>query len=164
MAANKVIFLLIAIIFISINDSFALRRFWRGRRYGGNLYTSFHLNRKVLPPAKWFEQKLDHFDEANKQTWKQVSQENIVMYYNSNYFTIRNDTMPFLQRYYVNEKYYKKNGPIFLMIGGEGEATSGTMLRGAWVHYAKKINALCIQLEHRFYGKSRPTKYVSLSI
>lgn len=47
------------------------------------------------------------------------------------------------------------------MIGGEGEATSKWMHMGAWIRYAKKFNALCFQLEHRFYGKSHPTKDLS---
>lgn len=64
----------------------------------------------------------------------------------------------------MNDKYYKSNGPVFLMIGGEGEARASWMVEGAWVHYAEELNALCIQLEHRFYGKSRPTRYVSLII
>lgn len=63
-----------------------------------------------------------------------------------------------VQRYFVNEKFYKENGPIFLMIGGEGEATAKWMHKGAWIGYAKKFNALCFQLEHRFYGKSHPTE------
>lgn len=50
------------------------------------------------------------------------------------------------------------NGPVFIMIGGEGEATAKWMKKGAWIHYAKQFGALCFQLEHRFYGKSHPTE------
>lgn len=45
------------------------------------------------------------------------------------------------------------------MIGGEAEASKKWMLQGAWIHYAEQFGALCLQLEHRFYGKSRPTRY-----
>lgn len=62
------------------------------------------------------------------------------------------------KRYYVNDTFYKAGGPVFLMIGGEGEATPIWMVQGAWIHYAQEMNALCFQVEHRFYGKSRPTK------
>lgn len=62
------------------------------------------------------------------------------------------------QRYFVNDTFYKSGGPIFLMIGGEGEAQPIWMVQGAWIHYAREMNALCFQLEHRFYGKSHPTK------
>lgn len=47
------------------------------------------------------------------------------------------------------------------MIGGEGEATAKWMHEGAWIQYAEKFHALCFQLEHRFYGKSRPTEDLS---
>ena len=45
------------------------------------------------------------------------------------------------------------------MIGGEGEASPKWMLQGMWIEWADKYGALCFQLEHRFYGKSHPTKY-----
>ncbi|XP_055378739.1 putative serine protease K12H4.7 isoform X2 [Condylostylus longicornis] len=47
------------------------------------------------------------------------------------------------------------------MIGGEGEALPKWMIEGAWIRYANKTNALCFQLEHRFYGKSHPTSDIS---
>lgn len=62
------------------------------------------------------------------------------------------------QRYFVNDTFYKSGGPVFLMIGGEGEAEPKWMVQGAWIHYASEMNALCFQVEHRFYGKSKPTK------
>lgn len=58
----------------------------------------------------------------------------------------------------MNSNYFKNEGPIFLMIGGEGEISSKWMYSGAWIDYAKEFNALCLQLEHRYYGKSHPTE------
>ncbi|XP_001949662.1 putative serine protease K12H4.7 [Acyrthosiphon pisum] len=84
---------------------------------------------------KWFLQKLDHFNPTDNRTWK--------------------------QRYQVNQKYYKKDGPVFLMIGGEGPISAKWMYSGAWIDYAKEFNALCLQLEHRYYGKSHPTEDMS---
>lgn len=46
------------------------------------------------------------------------------------------------------------------MIGGEGPADARWMVKGAWIEYAIIFNALCIQLEHRYYGESHPTKLV----
>lgn len=66
----------------------------------------------------------------------------------------------FSQRYFVNELFYKPGGPVFLMIGGEGPANPAWMQDGTWLTYAEKLGALCFMLEHRFYGKSRPTAYV----
>jgi len=62
------------------------------------------------------------------------------------------------KRYQVNQKYYKKDGPVFLMIGGEGPISAKWMYSGAWMDYAEEFNALCLQLEHRYYGKSHPTE------
>lgn len=44
------------------------------------------------------------------------------------------------------------------MIGGEGPANPIWMSEGTWIDYAKTHNALCFQLEHRFYGDSHPTE------
>ncbi|XP_060847283.1 putative serine protease K12H4.7 [Rhopalosiphum padi] len=84
---------------------------------------------------KWFIQKLDHFNPTDNRTWK--------------------------QRYQVTQKYYKKDGPVFLMIGGEGPISAKWMYSGAWINYAEEFNALCFQLEHRYYGKSHPTEDMS---
>ncbi|CAD5116902.1 DgyrCDS5745 [Dimorphilus gyrociliatus] len=95
-----------------------------------------HIDRKYLPAPKWFEQKLDHFNPADTRTWK--------------------------QKYYVNSTFYKPGGPVFLQIGGEGPASPKWMVQGEWIEFAKRYNAYCIQIEHRFYGDSHPTKNVSV--
>lgn len=64
----------------------------------------------------------------------------------------------------MNDFSDQNPGLVFLMIGGEGEASPEWMVAGAWIEYAKKMKATCFQLEHRFYGKSRPTKYLSVSL
>ncbi|XP_010772191.1 putative serine protease F56F10.1, partial [Notothenia coriiceps] len=80
----------------------------------------------------WFTQKLDHFNGADSRQWK--------------------------QRYFVNKAFSRPEGPVFLMIGGEGPANPAWMQNGTWLKYAEKLGALCFMLEHRFYGKSRPTR------
>ncbi|XP_025192142.1 putative serine protease K12H4.7 [Melanaphis sacchari] len=87
--------------------------------------------RSLVFENKWFEQKLDHFNPIDTRTWK--------------------------QRYQMNLKYYKRGGPVFLLIGGEDKISQDWMNGGAWIEYAQKCNALCFQLEHRYYGKSHPT-------
>lgn len=64
------------------------------------------------------------------------------------------------QRYFVNDSFFdfKNPGPVFLMIGGEGPADPKWMVRGAWIDYAKQFKALCVNLEHRYYGESHPTE------
>ena len=85
---------------------------------------------------QWFEQKLDHFNPQNKETWK--------------------------QRYFDNSKYWDpETGPLFLYIGGEGtlrEPADNSLI----VNMAKKFNGRVFALEHRFYGKSQPLEDWSL--
>lgn len=85
-----------------------------------------------LPEEQWFDQKIDHYRPTDLRTWK--------------------------QRYFVNDTFFNgsTSSPIFLMIGGESEASAKWMVAGAWIEFAQKLGALCFQLEHRFYGKSRP--------
>ena len=90
----------------------------------------------TLPPDQWFTQKLDHNDPADDRTWQ--------------------------QRYQVNDTFYQPGGPVFLMIGGEGPATAIWVVAGQWIEYAQQYGALCFQLEHRFYGESRPTDDMSV--
>lgn len=137
------IFLVISVV--SIPPTNSARHFFRGRARNGNLgaptrsepcsaarHSSAAASCGPLPPDEWFEQLLDHFDATNVRTWQ--------------------------QRFYTNTEFYKPGGPVFLMIGGEGEATAKWMVQGAWVQYAREHNALLFQLEHRFYGRSHPTE------
>ena len=36
------------------------------------------------------------------------------------------------------------------------------LVSGSWIEYAKEHNAICFQLEHRFYGESHPTEDMSV--
>ena len=81
----------------------------------------------------WYAQQLDHFNPADTRTWQ--------------------------QRYFVNDQYWKKGGPVFIQIGGEGAADPIWMTEGQWIKYAQTHGAICVMLEHRFYGKSHPTPY-----
>ncbi|GAB0089661.1 putative serine protease F56F10.1 [Sergentomyia squamirostris] len=124
-------------VLIFVDTSLARRSFWRGR--GFHEFYGDPTNRpwlKALPAEEWFEQQVDPFNPTNPGTWK--------------------------QRYFTNRDFFRpKDGPVFLMIGGEGTASPKWMVEGAWVHYAKEFGALCFQVEHRFYGKSHPTTNVT---
>ncbi|CAO1329149.1 unnamed protein product [Diamesa hyperborea] len=113
--------------------------FWKGRKFNGNVGdpTNFKHDNLLSSSANelWFIQNLDHSDPMNTRTWK--------------------------QRYFVNEEFYKLGGPVFLMIGGEGAISEKWMTKGAWMKYAKQFNAICFQVEHRYYGKSHPTEDLS---
>ncbi|KAK3095371.1 hypothetical protein FSP39_013868 [Pinctada imbricata] len=111
-------------------------RFFRGRPRHGMLIPPPLPKGVSTPQEMWFDQQLDHFNDADSKTWK--------------------------QRYFTNNTFHQTNGPIFLMIGGEGTADPIWMVEGAWITYAQKFNAVCFMLEHRYYGKSHPTKDMSV--
>ncbi len=46
------------------------------------------------------------------------------------------------------------------MINGEAPASAEWAASGQWMVYAEQNGAVCFLLEHRFYGNSKPTKYV----
>jgi len=104
-----------------------------------NTYKLIEHERNLLrfrqPTQGWFEQKLDNFHPTDSRTW--------------------------YQRYFVESKYSRKDGPVFLSIGGEGPASSVWMSNGHWIDMAEQTGAFCFQLEHRYYGLSQPTKDVS---
>ncbi|KAF2071072.1 hypothetical protein CYY_007609 [Polysphondylium violaceum] len=83
------------------------------------------------PQYQWFTQRLDHFNVANTQT--------------------------FQQRYIINDQYWNGNGPVFMMINGEGPMGLDTVTSLQFVIWAKQYNALIISLEHRYYGASFAT-------
>ncbi|CAG2109557.1 unnamed protein product, partial [Medioppia subpectinata] len=90
------------------------------------------------PQDHWFEQRLDHFNKTDDRTFKQL--------------------------YYVyNDTHYKPGGPVFLFLSGEFPMDEPyTNPDRYWLEMAKKYNALAIMLEHRYYGRSVPTKDLSI--
>lgn len=125
--------LLFVFFIVCFESTYGKGTIWKGRHKYGNLGEPNRASHKLtLPPDEWYTQKLDHFDPTNNKTWQ--------------------------QRYQVNNSFYKPGGPVFLMIGGEGEISANWMVQGAWIGYAKEHGALCYQLEHRYYGKSHPTE------
>lgn len=127
--------------------------FGGGMRFGMDMGIGF--SRRIKDPEphpnipqdndskdEWFDQKLDHTNNSDGTTWK--------------------------QRYFKRETFWKRgksqnktNMPLFVMIGGEGEASPAWLQGGYWLQPAMKYNALLFELEHRFYGKSHPTKDLS---
>ncbi|KAK5642960.1 hypothetical protein RI129_009127 [Pyrocoelia pectoralis] len=133
---------LITLIFIQILllNIHGWKIFHRGRENGGNIGAPYDPNYKSntkFVQEEWFVQRLDHFNPTDLRVWK--------------------------QRYFTNDQFYKRssNGPVFLMIGGEGNASPSWMTRGTWIDYAIRFKALCFQLEHRYYGQSHPTEDLS---
>ena len=44
------------------------------------------------------------------------------------------------QRYWAGWEHYRPGGPVFLLIGGEGEETPGWLRAGALSDYAQQFN------------------------
>ncbi|XP_078380206.1 putative serine protease K12H4.7 [Oculina patagonica] len=131
---NVPLHLLLIIVFTNL--SLGSLRFLRGRPRGGMLVAPARHNTGKLPEAHWFTQRLDHFDDSNTETWQ--------------------------QRFFYNDSFYKKpDGPVFVMIGGEGEANPIWLTVGDMVKNAELFGAFTFLLEHRFYGESRPTSDMS---
>lgn len=73
MTGKSVVFVSFIILSILLENIHGWRTFWKGRRSGGNLvHPHVNVSQYQLPPDEWFEQRLDHFNESNKATWKQV--------------------------------------------------------------------------------------------
>lgn len=130
MAARLICVLLSLVSFAGFSS--ALPKYFRGKIQGGFIGSPQIDKNAVLPKPNWIDQQLDHFNHADTQTWS--------------------------QRYFVNDTFFAGDGPVFLMIGGEGEANPIWMTTGTWIEYAENFKALCLLLEHRYYGKSHPTK------
>lgn len=65
----------------------------------------------------------------------------------------------FFQRYLQNAQHFKSGGPIFIFIGGEWQISSGHILSGQHIYdLTKEFDGLLLYTEHRYYGKSFPTK------
>jgi pimeloyl-ACP methyl ester carboxylesterase len=84
---------------------------------------------------QWFVQKLDHFHPE--------------------------DTRVFKQKYYVIDKYFNDDGPVFLYLGGEAPLY-GPPGFGSFIEtMAEQHGALILSLEHRYYGESIPVDNMS---
>lgn len=84
-------------------------------------------------PASYVQQRQDHFDKSNENTWRQA--------------------------YYVNDTFWTpgSEAPIFLCVGGEGPALDSTAVTGSVhcniaVEWLPQKKALMFALEHRYYG------------
>lgn len=82
--------------------------------------------------TRWIDQPLDHFDKSEKRIW--------------------------LMRYFERLDLYKPGGPVYVFIGGEGEAHPGFLRGGMIYDLANQTNGAMFMSEHRYYGKSMPLK------
>ena len=107
--------------------------FHRGRPRGGMVgspkrtFQIFILSTKSPSDELWYTQQLDHFNPADARTWQ--------------------------QRYFVNDAHWKKNGPVFIQIGGEGPADPIWMTEGQWINMHKHMEQFVLWLNIAFMEK-----------
>ncbi|KUJ16066.1 uncharacterized protein LY89DRAFT_587448 [Mollisia scopiformis] len=75
----------------------------------------------------------------------------------------QSDTRTFTNRYWMNDTYYRRGGPVFFFDGGEAglnDRGAAQMLGGdvvfAPLELARKYHGVAIIWEHRFFGGSMP--------
>ncbi|XP_065205213.1 putative serine protease K12H4.7 [Planococcus citri] len=86
---------------------------------------------------KYFEQKLDHFNADNKDSWQ--------------------------QRYWHDHSHYRENGRAILFVHGAYTTSNIAYIdKNFIIPLAKNLNATRFYLEHRFYGESKPKSDTSL--
>ena len=69
------------------------------------------------------------------------------------------DASTYAQRYYENSTWWRApDGPIVMILGGEGAIEPSTGIFYPWVTdvVARELGAHVIEPEHRFYGASQP--------
>ncbi|KAI9654592.1 MAG: Vacuolar protease A [Alyxoria varia] len=69
----------------------------------------------------------------------------------------------FSNRYWFDDTYYKKGGPVFLLIVGEqdGSRRLPIMQKGIIYQLSKEYGGMSIVIEHRYFGTSIPTSDLS---
>ncbi|XP_058448624.1 thymus-specific serine protease-like [Malaya genurostris] len=78
----------------------------------------------------WFETRVDHFNPRNQYT--------------------------FLMRYYANDEHAYRNGPIFVIVGGDTAIDLRYLTEGLFYDVAYLEGAYLFANEHRYFGHSLP--------
>lgn len=77
-------------------------------------------------------QRVDNFDLTNDATWQ--------------------------QRYLILGEFWAPGGCIFILLTGEWAVSAGRFENTMMYEMSRRLNCYMIQLEHRYYGQSRPTE------
>lgn len=76
-------------------------------------------------------QRVDNFDPANDVTWQ--------------------------QRYLILNEFWQPGGCIFILLTGEWAVSADRFENTMMYEMSRRFDCYMIQLEHRYYGQSRPT-------
>ncbi|KAH9813868.1 extracellular serine carboxypeptidase [Melampsora americana] len=107
------------------------------------IFRSHSKNPSVIPVAHVFEQKISHFPQDPKYS----------PHLDGN----------FKQRYWVDTRFYKPGGPVFLLDAGEisGQSRIPFLEQGIIRLLSETFHGVGLILEMRYYGASFPTKDLS---
>lgn len=56
-----------------------------------------------------------------------------------------------MQKYWIDEKYYERGGPVYLMLADRVVLDKKVMKSGYWYKHGKEKKALFLYITHRFY-------------
>jgi len=85
---------------------------------------------------EYIEQQVDNFDPTNDATWQ--------------------------MRYYRNDEFFTRGGPIFIYVGGEWTISANSLRGGHMFDMARNLSGQMFYTEHRYYGSSFPTADASV--
>jgi hypothetical protein len=98
---------------------------------------------ETLYPKRYFEMPVDHFPHKAKYE--------------------PHTTRTFQNRYWFDDTYYKPGGPVIILQSGETNGLNRLvyMQKGILQQLAKATNGMSVVFEHRYYGYSFPTRYLT---
>lgn len=64
----------------------------------------------------------------------------------------------FNQRYLVADEFHTTGGPVFVLLGGPWKIDGELAVNGSMGLMGRELGAVLVDLEHRYYGKSKPTE------
>ncbi|XP_050303618.1 lysosomal Pro-X carboxypeptidase-like [Anthonomus grandis grandis] len=111
------------------NNSIITKMFWFASNFLWVLFP-ICMGEQYGYVTKYIDMPLDHFSFTSSVTFK--------------------------LRYLVNDTYYNDENPIFFYTGNEGDITMFAQNTGFMYDLGKKMNALLVFAEHRFYGETLP--------
>lgn len=113
-----------------------------------------------MPVLEYIEQRVDNFDPNNDATYQMVISIWISLVGNDGKINAW-DFYP--QRYYRNDEFFNatRGGPIFIFVGGEWVISPESLRGGHMFDMAQELGGQMFYTEHRYYGQSFPTPYVT---
>lgn len=106
--------------------------------------------------------RLKHVEEQQAQSYRAAAANVTEAYYDQLIDHHNPKLGTYKQRYYIDETFAQgKDAPVFFYICGEAACSANSIAGGEIRVQAEKNHGVLVALEHRYYGKSMPTKTLS---